>query len=516
MTEELLRQGIAAAREGRKAEALRILMQVTELDDRNERAWLWLSQVVDSAEDRIVCLENVLTINPANENARAGLAWLAQHAAPSARPTPAPSAPGPGAEACPRCGHPVPLSQNECAQCGLPMIVICPRCRGHVEVARATCPTCQFSLGDFRDGAHYHLARAQAYLGHGKSDLVPEALARAHKEAGRDPKVLVRIAELYAETGAAAAALPALEEAAAVASGDAELQARIGFLYQRLGQQEQARAAFERSVQIGGDPLALLELARIEIAAGRAAEARALLNQVTKAKPLNAEAYLLLGDLERAVGNEDEAIRLYEHASQLTGRETAVGRELFSRLVEFEGRASAEARADWRRQQREAGTSRPRRQLDRPGCVTVYAAWLALSAVLGLCSLAFVSALPDMLVDPMLAAEAGLDPADLQPFTSLLMPLVIGWSLVSTGVQSALAAGLWFMKNWARIILIVLHSLGLLGALANVVLTFTTLNDLAPGGAGTAALPFGCVAFGAIALEAYIIFWFATNRWRFA
>jgi hypothetical protein len=62
-----------AAKAGRKAEARRLLETVLDADQRNEQAWLWMSGVVDSDEERIVCLENVLTINPNNQAARKGL-----------------------------------------------------------------------------------------------------------------------------------------------------------------------------------------------------------------------------------------------------------------------------------------------------------------------------------------------------------------------------------------------------------------------------------------------------------
>jgi tetratricopeptide (TPR) repeat protein len=65
-TADLIRQGVAAARAGRKVEARKILMQVVELDSQNELAWMWLSGLMDDLEDRIVACENVLTINPEN------------------------------------------------------------------------------------------------------------------------------------------------------------------------------------------------------------------------------------------------------------------------------------------------------------------------------------------------------------------------------------------------------------------------------------------------------------------
>lgn len=84
-----LQQGVAAAKAGRREEARRLLMQVVEADERIELAWLWLSSVVDTDADRLVCLENVLTLNPGSEEARAGLEWLQQRGVIDQAPSPA-------------------------------------------------------------------------------------------------------------------------------------------------------------------------------------------------------------------------------------------------------------------------------------------------------------------------------------------------------------------------------------------------------------------------------------------
>jgi hypothetical protein len=89
---ELLEQGIAAARAGNRAEARALLTRVIEGDERNERAWLWLSGVVDDPNDMRTCLHNVLELNPNNTQARQGLAWVDSKYGP---PTPAPAAPAP-------------------------------------------------------------------------------------------------------------------------------------------------------------------------------------------------------------------------------------------------------------------------------------------------------------------------------------------------------------------------------------------------------------------------------------
>src|SRR5512146_2590092 len=73
---EVLQRAIQAARAGRKVEARDLLLDLVDVDPHNEMAWIWLSGLVDSLEDRIIACENALTINPANEKVQAYLAEL--------------------------------------------------------------------------------------------------------------------------------------------------------------------------------------------------------------------------------------------------------------------------------------------------------------------------------------------------------------------------------------------------------------------------------------------------------
>src|SRR5215208_3700279 len=73
---DVLQRAIQAARAGRRIEARDLLLEIVEIDPRNEMAWVWLSGLVDSLEDRIIACENVLTINPANEKVRVYLIEL--------------------------------------------------------------------------------------------------------------------------------------------------------------------------------------------------------------------------------------------------------------------------------------------------------------------------------------------------------------------------------------------------------------------------------------------------------
>ena len=72
----LLKAGVKAVQEGRLDEARELLYQVIDLDERNEKAWLWLSGVATGIDERMVCLESVLAINPHHELAREGLRYL--------------------------------------------------------------------------------------------------------------------------------------------------------------------------------------------------------------------------------------------------------------------------------------------------------------------------------------------------------------------------------------------------------------------------------------------------------
>jgi Tfp pilus assembly protein PilF len=76
--DEWLREGIAAIKAGQDERARELLIRVVACDERNAQAWLWLSGVAESLEDRKVCLENVIEIDPDNAAAHKGLAWVQQ------------------------------------------------------------------------------------------------------------------------------------------------------------------------------------------------------------------------------------------------------------------------------------------------------------------------------------------------------------------------------------------------------------------------------------------------------
>lgn len=85
-----LAKGIEAAKQGDLSVARQALYAVLDLDPKNEMAWIWLSSVVETVEDRQICLENILLLNPHNDYARRSLDQIAQLGAESrhiSRPT---------------------------------------------------------------------------------------------------------------------------------------------------------------------------------------------------------------------------------------------------------------------------------------------------------------------------------------------------------------------------------------------------------------------------------------------
>lgn len=90
--EEMLQAGVEAAKAKDIEQAQEWLFAVLRINPYSEAAWLWLSGVVESDEDRLECMERVLEINPDNELAQRGLQTL--HAQGVGVEPPAPAEPG--------------------------------------------------------------------------------------------------------------------------------------------------------------------------------------------------------------------------------------------------------------------------------------------------------------------------------------------------------------------------------------------------------------------------------------
>jgi hypothetical protein len=68
--DNLLEQGIAAYKAGKRDEARKIFIALVKQEPDNERAWGWMYQVSNTDQERIHCMKQALRINPANEKAK--------------------------------------------------------------------------------------------------------------------------------------------------------------------------------------------------------------------------------------------------------------------------------------------------------------------------------------------------------------------------------------------------------------------------------------------------------------
>src|SRR5437879_2810959 len=121
-----LAQGIEAAKSGDRAHARELLKRSLGYNPRNELAWFWLGNVVESDNQRRECLMRVLQINPLNEMARQELEVLEGR-----RPaTPPPSSKERSTTSarsviCPFCNK-TTAAQTRCDQCDQDIILPCP------------------------------------------------------------------------------------------------------------------------------------------------------------------------------------------------------------------------------------------------------------------------------------------------------------------------------------------------------------------------------------------------------
>ncbi|MBN1955977.1 MAG: hypothetical protein JW900_13135 [Anaerolineae bacterium] len=128
---------------------------------------------------------------------------------------------------------------------------------------------------------------------------------------------------------------------------------------------------------------------------------------------------------------------------------------------------------------------------DRPGCVTAYAVILAIAA-----GLMVVGGLIGGIV--MMSEEGGV-----------LGLVVIVVALGIAVLYFLLARGLWRLKNWARVVIIVLQSLGIVSGLLQII----GLLSVSSSPYGSQVDPTGAICGGLVGLGlgAYIIYWFASH-----
>lgn len=75
-TANRLQQAIVAARAGRHDHAYELFLAEAKANPQNLTAWLWLGELCESLDDKIIALENALDLSPANAKVQARLSEL--------------------------------------------------------------------------------------------------------------------------------------------------------------------------------------------------------------------------------------------------------------------------------------------------------------------------------------------------------------------------------------------------------------------------------------------------------
>ncbi len=304
--DDFLKQGIAAARAGRKDEARQKLMRVIELDEQNEQAWLWLSGVVESDADRRACLENVLTINPANAAAQKGLRLLDERA-PQAR-----------RERCPHCKAELPATGNFCAACHQPVLIACPNCRDYVEIDTRECRQCGTVLGDYHDHNTYYLGLADAYLEHDNYPLAQWALEQV-AQGVPDAEALSHMAGLYLRLAKPERSIDLYRQASERDPRNVTPYLQLGDLYRRQDRREEMEQVYQAALRrLPEQPEILLAWATASAERrGSTREAIDLLERALKQRPDDGAAHLLLARLYNRVDDQAAAALHYRQVMAL-------------------------------------------------------------------------------------------------------------------------------------------------------------------------------------------------------
>lgn len=303
----LLRSGIAAAKAGQREQARQTLLRVIELDEASIAAWLWLSTVLDDREERRICLENALVLDPDNAHARAGLLRLDQSKedrrpfspsdtvslpdqteqkpsvtlpAPGVsryrrlQPRPlAPSTLAPG-NGCPFCREPIPTTATICVHCRLPLVMNCPACSAETDVEQPACPQCGQTMGKYRHKVAYFSGLAAAYQANNRPEDNLKAWQAIEILQADYPNLQLRLGEAQLAAGRPDRAIRHFEQARAETPNSPELHYALAEFQRQRGEHQEAFTAYLKVTQL--DPhhgLAWLRLGQLYEGARRSQDA---------------------------------------------------------------------------------------------------------------------------------------------------------------------------------------------------------------------------------------------------
>ncbi len=304
---ELLQQGIAAAKAGQKEQARGLLLQVTNLDETNLKAWLWLASVVDNPDEKLTCFNNALAIDPHNEAALKGLDLLQkQHT--TARPTSLETK-------CPFCKAAISTMDSKCPHCQTPLVMECPACTTPMDVEWSTCTECGHEMGDYRLGSVYFTQLAMGYREHRRAGRALEALRIAEKLNPNQPDLYRQMGEVLTEMSEPAAAITTLEKAVKKEPDQIGPYLALGKVLQQEGRWERAEEVYREAMSTAPrSSETYYALGDLMFHKNRLDEARKQLRYATKIDPQHGQAWARLGQTYEAQEKYASASHAYRQA----------------------------------------------------------------------------------------------------------------------------------------------------------------------------------------------------------
>lgn len=432
--QELLQRGIAAAKaaqkhpspqfdpvydqpgppwdivKSHKDEARRLLLQVTELDETNVQAWLWLSAVMDELIDKYTCLENVLALEPHNQAAQAGLRKITRQVtlaeaqqnlrrAPSLpqerlqaparqvnmgrlarlwadgryqdsfaddyapdipgehrwyqspeppEPPPAATLPAPPQATCPFCDKPLASMEMSCRRCGLSLVMDCPKCNTLMDVEHRHCTHCGHDMGDYRLGPLYFTQLAADYQRHKRPPKALAALQQAEKLDPKLPDLYRQLGEVLAELGQTRTAVETLQRAIQREPKQIGPYLTLGKIFQQEGQWEQAERLYGQALKISPKSSdAHLALGDLCLQRSQVNQARRHLQQATQLNSRNGLAWMRLGQLYDSLNKRGPAARAYGQAYQSLPRDRPEWHRVQARLQRLDPRLPQRLAQGW-------------------------------------------------------------------------------------------------------------------------------------------------------------------------
>ncbi|MFN8459105.1 MAG: tetratricopeptide repeat protein [Anaerolineae bacterium] len=321
--EKLLREGIAAARAGQKEQAQQLLLRVTDLDETNLLAWLWLSGVVKTRAEQEICLENVLDLDPNHKVAQQALARLRQQP-PTPPPEPPASSPphshsttghyqrltpiaAPPSQtpakaaqvSCPFCHKPASTIATVCPHCKLPLSVTCPACGTETDVEQKSCAACGRSLGNYRRSVEFFAELGVAYQENERYEEALKAWQSVEILEPDYPDLHLRLGEAQVGMGRLDRATRSFEQALKANPHSPQVHYAVGELLRHRGEIEQAYPYYLK---------------------------------VTSLDPKHGLAWLRLGQLYEQARRSKDATQAYQRAAKLLEVDSAEGRQVRQQL----------------------------------------------------------------------------------------------------------------------------------------------------------------------------------------